>query len=278
VFSFATDPAYGALAATTRGSPRLSPQLAGMGLLEAVDDASILALEDPLDADGDGVSGRAARLPGGAIGRLGWKAVQPSLQGQTIAAFANDIGVASPGQGDDCTPGQAACAAAPSGGAPEIAGADASAVDTFVRYLGVPAARRDNADPIIGRGHAMFAAARCGACHRPALITGAIAAAPVLARVRFYPYTDLLLHDMGPGLADALGEGDAAAGEWRTPPLWGLGLVAAQPAARFLHDGRAATIEDAIRWHGGEAEAARAAFAAMAYADRAALLAFLGSL
>jgi CxxC motif-containing protein (DUF1111 family) len=278
VFAFAVNPAYGALAPTTRASPRLSPQLAGMGLLEAVDDASLLALEDPLDADGDGISGRVARLPGGAVGRFGWKAVQPTLRGQTAAAFAGDLGIASPDRADDCTPAQVACTGAPSGGVPEIAAVDVEAVGTFARYLGVPAARRANADPIIARGHALFVAARCAACHRSRLVTGSAAAAPVLAGVGFYPYTDLLLHDMGPGLADALGEGVAAASEWRTSPLWGIGLVATQPAARFLHDGRAATIADAIRWHGGEAEAARAAFAALSPADAAALLAFVESL
>jgi len=278
VFAFAVNPAYGALDPETRASPRLSPQLAGMGLLEAVDAASILALEDPLDADGDGISGRAARLPGGAVGRFGWKAVQPTLRGQSAAAFAGDLGITSPDRADDCTPAQVACTGAPSGGAPEVAAVDVEAVGTFARYLGVPAARRANADPVIARGHELFVAARCAGCHRSKLVTGAAAAAPVLAGVGFYPYTDLLLHDMGPELADAIGEGDAAAGEWRTPPLWGLGLVAAQPTARFLHDGRAATIADAIRWHGGEAEAARGAFAALSPADAAALLAFVESL
>ncbi|MCW5808291.1 MAG: c-type cytochrome [Deltaproteobacteria bacterium] len=276
VFAFATEPSYGALAATTRALPRMSPHLAGMGLLELVPDAAIVAREDPLDADGDGISGRAARLPGGAIGRFGWKAVQPSLRGQTTAAFAADIGIASEDRADDCTAAQPACLALPNGGAPEIASADVRAVDTFQRYLGVPRARRGNADPVIARGYALFVAARCIACHAQTLTTGD--APDALAHVDFHPYTDLLLHDMGPGLADPLGEGAAAAAEWRTPPLWGLGLVAADPAARFLHDGRAATLADAIRWHGGEAEVSRAAFAALSPDDAAALLAFVASL
>jgi CxxC motif-containing protein (DUF1111 family) len=279
VFAFATAAAYGALAPTTRAGPRLSPHLAGMGLLEAVSDAEILAREDPLDADGDGISGRAARLAGGAIGRFGWKAVQPTLHGQTAAAFAGDIGVTSPDRlADDCTVGQAACAAAPSGGAPELDADGIDAVNVFSRLLGVPAARRDNADPQLARGHAVFHAIGCAGCHVQSLTTAADATPAVLAGVDLAAYTDLLLHDLGPGLADPIGEGDASAAEWRTPPLWGLGLVELQPHARYLHDGRAASIADAIRWHGGEAEAARAAFTALSAADAAAVLAFLRSL
>lgn len=276
-FAFATDPAYGALDPATHALPRLSPHLAGMGLLEAVADETLLALEDPLDTDGDGISGRAARLPGGALGRFGWKAVQPDLRGQTAAAFAGDIGVASASHPADCTPSQLACATAPSGGEPEIRAADIDAVDTFGRFLGVPAARRSNADAEQQRGHTLFFTTGCARCHAPTLTTRADALAP-LASVAFHPYTDLLLHDMGDALADPIGEGDASAAEWRTPPLWGLGLVAGSSDARFLHDGRAATLDDAIRWHGGEAEGSRAAFTALVGADRTALLAYLRSL
>lgn len=277
-FAITTAADYGALAPTTRAGARLSPQLAGMGLLEAIADDTLLALEDPLDADGDGVSGRVARLPGGALGRFGWKAVQPSLRGQTAGAFAGDMGITSTARADDCTTNQPACLAAPSGGAPEIVDADVEAVDIFMRFLGVPAARRDNADPRITRGQWLFFAVGCDACHRSTLRTAPTATPAVLADVTFHPYTDLLLHDLGAGLADPLGEGAATAAEWRTPPLWGLGLVAADPAARFLHDGRAATIADAILWHGGEATAARDRFAALSPDDRDALLAFLQSL
>lgn len=125
---------------------------------------------------------------------------------------------------------------------------------------------------------ALFEAARCSACHRATLATGPVPGQPLLAGQTFHPYTDLLLHDMGSALADAIAEGDAAPAEWRTAPLWGLGLVEQAPGARFLHDGRATSLEDAILWHGGEAEAARAAFAAMSRTDRDALLAFVRSL
>lgn len=275
-FSFATHPSYGTL--TAHASPRLSPHLAGMGLLEAVDDATLLALEDPDDRDLDGISGRAARLPDNTVGRFGWKAVQPGLRGQTAAAFANDLGITSPDHADDCTAAQTACRSAPTGGAPEVTGADIDAVDIFTRYLGVPAARRDNSDPQIIRGHAVFTTIGCASCHASTLTTSPSATPAVLANVTFHPYTDLLLHDLGPELADPIGEGVATAREWRTPPLWGLGLVALQPEARFLHDGRARTLTEAIRWHGGEAEPARNAFTGLSPDDAAALLAFLASL
>jgi CxxC motif-containing protein (DUF1111 family) len=237
-----------------------------MGLLEAAD---ISALADPDDRDADGVSGRIS-----ARGRFGWKAVQPTLVEQSSAAFAGDIGIASSMHADDCTAAQAACLAATNGGAPEISDADIAAVATFNRYLGVPAARRDNTDPVITRGHAAFFASGCAACHVPALTATGVTASPIT----FYAYTDLLLHDMGPALADAIGEGDASAAEWRTPPLWGLGLVAQQPDARFLHDGRAVSLGDAIRMHGGEAQKSRAMFEGLSIEDTAALLAYLASL
>jgi CxxC motif-containing protein (DUF1111 family) len=278
VFSFTTHATYGALGATTHASPRLSPHLAGMGLLEAVDDATLLALEDPDDRDLDGISGRAARFSDNSVGRFGWKAVQTGLRGQTAAAFANDLGITSPGHADDCTAAQIACTSSPNGGTPEVSSDDIEAVDIFTRYLGVTAARRDNADPQIVRGHAVFTTIGCASCHASTLTTSTTATPAILANVTFHPYTDLLLHDLGPDLADQIGEGVATASEWRTPPLWGLGLVALQPEARFLHDGRARTLADAIRWHGGEATNARTAFTALSAEDTAALLAFLASL
>lgn len=267
-FQFATT---GAQLAADAGA-RLSPQLAGMGLLEAVDDRALAALADPDDTNGDGISGRISTR-----GRFGWKAVQPTLVAQASAAFAGDLGISSSMHADDCTPAQTACLAAQNGGDPEIADGDLAATATFNRYLGVPRSRRENTDPQMVRGHAVFFTAGCASCHVPALTAGA-GALPPLAGVTFYAYTDLLLHDMGTPLSDIAGEGDASPGEWRTPPLWGLGLVAQQADARFLHDGRAASLGDAIRWHGGEAERSRAAFAALSVDDTAALLAYLASL
>jgi CxxC motif-containing protein (DUF1111 family) len=274
--------AYPAPDPGTRLGARLAPHLAGVGLIEHVPDSIILAWEDSDDRDQDGISGRASRIatPGGTvIGRFGWKAPRPALRAQSAAAFANDMGITSPdAPADDCTAAQAACLDAPSGGTPEITGASLDAVVVFMSHLAVPAARRDNRDPVVLQGAALFEAARCAACHRATLVTGPVPGQPLLAGQTFHAYTDLLLHDMGSALADAIAEGDASPAEWRTPPLWGLGLVEQAPGARFLHDGRATSLEDAILWHGGEAEAARAAFAAMRRAERDALLAFVRSL
>lgn len=277
-FHFELEPTYGPLAPGTRALPRLSPHLAGMGLLEAVSDEALLALADENDTNGDGISGRVARLPNDAgIGRFGWKAVQSTLASQSGAAFAGDMGISSPGHPEDCTPAQTACLAAPNGGTPETTQADLDAVGFFMRYLGVPAARRDDTDPRMQRGHALFEYVGCAACHLPTLRTSPTAPSGV-RDVTFHAYTDLLLHDLGPALADPLGEGVAQPPEWRTPPLWGLGLVGKDPAARFLHDGRAATLRDAILWHGGEATAARVRFERLRDDDAQTLLDYVRSL
>lgn len=266
-------------------APALPDPLHTVGALTTTAHGSapvILAWEDRDDRDQDGISGRASRVPtpaGTALGRFGWKAPKPDLRAQSAAAFANDMGITSPDvPADDCSAAQTACLDAPSGGAPELTGPGLDGVVAFMSHLAVPAARRDNHDPVVLRGAALFESAGCADCHRPTLITGPAPDRPLLAEQTFHPYTDLLLHDMGSALADAIAEGDASPAEWRTPPLWGLGLIEQEPGARFLHDGRATSLEDAILWHGGEAESARAAFAAMSRADRDALLAFVRSL
>lgn len=270
-----------ALDEATALGPRQSPHLAGMGLLDAVPDAVILEAEDPDDADGDGISGRAAWLEGDAgpvLGRFGWKAIHTSVRAQSAGAFAGDMGITSPLQpADDCTAGQSACLMAGNGGDVEVDDAGLDAVTTFLAHLGVPAARYDADDPAVQRGARVFRDIQCQACHRQTLRTAPDAPA-LLGNQVFHPYTDLLLHDMGPALRDGIGEGAARPGEWRTPPLWGLGLVAEDPAARFLHDGRATSLDDAIRWHGGEAAAAKDAYRALEQADRDALLTFLRGL
>lgn len=281
-FQLDLNPEYGPLSAGTVASPRLSPQLVGLGLLEAADPAVILEREDPADLDGDGISGRAAWLDppnNSVLGRFGWKAVQPTIRDQSAAAFISDLGITSVVRvTDDCTSGQVACVAAMEGGAPEISGHGLDGTAFFMRFLGVPAARRNNADPQMVRGNELFFELGCEKCHRASLLTGGTAGDGPLSAVRFHAYTDLLLHDLGPDLTDRIGEGVATAEEWRTPPLWGLGLVAQNPAARFLHDGRAATIEDAVRAHGGEAAGSSASFEALGPADAAAFSAFLRSL
>lgn len=281
-YTFA-DLAFGPLDAATMVSPRTAPFLIGLGLLEAVDEAMVLAAADPDDRDGDGISGRAnvvwdARAAATALGRFGWKANVPTLEQQNAGAFVGDIGITSPlFPGQNCTAIQTDCLAAPSGGEPELDQDKLDAVTFYSRYLAVPA-RRDVQDPVVRRGETLFAEIGCTACHTPTLTTGVAAETP-LAGQRIHPYTDLLLHDMGEGLADDRPDFLADGREWRTPPLWGLGLIATVNRHTFLlHDGRARDAAEAILWHGGEAADAAERFRDLARDDRAALLRFLDSL
>jgi CxxC motif-containing protein (DUF1111 family) len=276
------EPAYGPLG-EVRLSMRIGQQLVGMGLLEAIDERDILAREDPEDRDGDGISGRAHRVTGAdgtvGIGRFGWKASQPTLEGQVIAALHGDIGITSPHRADeDLTSGQRAAISAPSGGAPEIDAHKIGRIAHYMRALAVPNQRR-SLDAEVVRGRVLFEAARCTACHLPEARTGGSSPLAELRSATIHPYTDLLLHDMGEGLADDRRDGDASGREWRTPPLWGIGLLeTVNGNQNYLHDGRARTIEEAILWHGGEAQRSRDAFATMNADERAAMLAFLSSL
>jgi CxxC motif-containing protein (DUF1111 family) len=261
--------AYGAPGAGVRVSARVAPSLAGLGFLARVPDAAILAREDPLDRDGDGVSGRAARLASGEIGRFGWKATEPTLQAQAEAAFALDLGLSTPGRPDpagDCTSVQTACREAPHGGGPDEPEVGPELLAGLVAFL---KSRPTPALPASGRGADLFGAVGCSACHVPslALADGGEARA----------FTDLLLHDMGPGLDDGAVEGAAESSEWRTAPLWGLSETLARESG-LLHDGRAATVAEAIGWHGGEAAGARARFDRLARAERDALLEYLNRL
>jgi len=284
-----------AWAAGTAPSPdlriglRLAPPLIGLGLLERVPEADVLAAADPDDRDGDGISGRANEVASpslgrAALGRFGWKASQATVRDQIALALFRDMGLSSrlrPDGHGDCTAAQAACrrlaeGAAP--GEPEAADAVLDFLTAYASNLAVPARRRPQ-DPDVAAGEALFAAAGCPGCHRPELTTGTDPDAPHLSNRRIRPYTDLLLHDMGPDLADGIGEAAASGSEWRTAPLWGVGLAGAVNGnAVFLHDGRARSVAEAVAWHGGEAAAARAAFAAMAAEDRARLVLFVDSL
>jgi len=275
------DPAYGDLAGV-RTSLRVGQQLVGLGLLEAVADGAILAREDPEDRDGDGVSGRARRVESGGvvrIGRFGWKAAQPTLEQQVMAALHEDMGLTSPAHPQEpVTAAQPAALAAPSGGSPEVDMAKVDRIAHYVRVLAVPAARRAD-DPEVSLGRSLFTEVGCVACHLPEWRTGNDSPIAAFRGATIRPYTDLLLHDMGEALADDRPEPGAEPREWRTPPLWGIGLVqVVTPDARFLHDGRAATIEEAVLWHGGEAERSRRLFMGLDRRERAALLAFVGSL
>ena len=279
---------YGPMHPQVMTSARIAPAMIGLGLLEAVDEQTILALADPDDRDGDGISGRPNRVWDDAaqrevLGRFGWKAGQPSVDQQNAHAFANDMGLTSPLlPHDDCTPAQTACRQLPHGadteGAQEVSEAIRNSVLFYTRNLAVPARRRvDDAQVLAGRQ--LFQQAGCHKCHVPSLITSADAAEPELANQLIRPYTDLLLHDMGEGLADGRPEFLASGSEWRTAPLWGIGLAqVVNPQATFLHDGRARTLLEAVLWHGGEAHAARQQVLSFDAEQRAALLAFLDSL
>jgi CxxC motif-containing protein (DUF1111 family) len=278
------DSGYGALEDTVLVSPRTAPHMVGMGLLEAVSEADLLAREDADDRDGDGISGRANRVwnpvtQRAELGRFGWKANAASLMAQSAGAANGDIGLTSkwfPEQ--NCPPSQADCGKAPHGGEPELSEAYLQKLEFYLRALAVPA-RRGADEPQVQRGEAVFAQLQCGACHTPRLATPADAQPALLAGQEFAPYTDLLLHDLGEGLADGRPDYLASGSEWRTAPLWSLGLVPVVNGHSFyLHDGRARSLEEAVLWHGGEAAAQQRAFRALPADERAALLAFLGSL
>jgi CxxC motif-containing protein (DUF1111 family) len=271
---------FGPLGPETRISPRVAPAVIGLGFLEAVDEATLEALADPDDRDGDGISGRvnrvwdvAARRP--AAGRFGWKATVPTLRQQAAAAALGDIGLTTslfPAQ--NCPPVQRACRDATGGGRPELPDGFLDKLTFYTQTLAVPARRGAHE-----AGERLFVAIGCAGCHQPTLRTGRHPTQPRLSSQVIQPFTDLLLHDLGEGLADGRPDFEATGREWRTPPLWGIGLVElVNGHTLFLHDGRARGLAEAILWHGGEAEGARERFRTMPRGDRHALLAFLGSL
>jgi len=267
-------------------SPRLAPDLHGSGLLERVPLTWLAAQADPDDLNGDGISGSIVMGQYGEQdiepGRFGWKGDEPDLAHQISAAFHFDLGLSTPLRREmwgDCTATQAGCRAAPQGadkGGVEVQTTVVSLVATYLRALPPPAA--GPADAATDHGQALFAKIGCGACHAstlPAELAG--------GTTWFTPYTDLLIHDMGDGLADRAFDDSvstvAGAHEWRTAPLWGLGArVAAKEGANLLHDGRARSVLEAILWHGGEAAGAKQRAAELSAEDRAALIAFLESL
>jgi CxxC motif-containing protein (DUF1111 family) len=285
---------FGAAGPGVMMSLRASPPMIGLGLLEAVPEETLLAIAR--DQAQLGVSGRPNRVwdqenARMALGRFGWKAGQPSLRQQTATAFLSDIGATSHFfPEENCPAAQAACRDVPSaskcggqGGCtgnyrPEVIPSRLSNITTFLQGLAVPA-RRNVDDAQVKRGETLFAQARCDACHVPALTTGTGTAIAAASNIVIHAYTDLLLHDMGEGLADHRPEFEASGSEWRTAPLWGLGL--SKTVSRhgdLLHDGRARDVAEAILWHGGEAQGARDAFAAMPADDRDALVRFVESL
>ncbi|MCC6952483.1 MAG: thiol oxidoreductase [Deltaproteobacteria bacterium] len=252
-------------------SLRMTPTVIGMGLLEGVPDATLLAMADPSDADGDGISGEVNYVPDRetktmAIGRFGFRASHPTVKQQSAAAFFHDMGLTNELFQKRRTPQEIS---------PELL----AKVQFYLQAAGVTPAR-DQTDPDVIAGKALFQQVNCSGCHTMTLSTGVTSVAATTNQV-FHPFTDLLLHDMGPGLADGRAEFSASGREWRTTPLWGIGLtdvLAPRVKPGFLHDGRARSIEEAILWHGGEATASRDAFKALPQAQRDQLIRFLRSL
>ncbi|MDY7230358.1 di-heme oxidoredictase family protein [Hyalangium rubrum] len=260
-------------------SARISSPLVGMGLLEAVAETTVAALEDPSDSNGDGISGRIQYVTDSQtgqqrMGRFGWKAGSARLSQQIARALNTDMGVTtSIYPNHDCGSSQSC----PAGGT-ELSDADLDKLVRYVATLGVPARRNLN-DTQAQQGESLFGTFGCSKCHTPSLTTSAYHPMAELRGQTIRPYTDMLLHDMGTGLADNLPEALASGAEWRTPPLWGIGLTAGVSGGEaYLHDGRARNLSEAILWHGGEAEASKQAFRTASSTNRAALLRFLQSL
>ena len=267
---------YQELPAGVSLSPRMAPPVFGRGLLEAIPEADILALA----VSKGPISGRPnyvfnARTGQMELGRFGLKANNPDLLQQTAGAYSEDTGVTSPYFPEESAKGQAQDDG--HGDDPEIDQETLEATTFYVSTLAVPA-RRNPEDPQVLRGEALFASTGCADCHTPTFRTGSHAIA-ALSNQLIHPYTDLLLHDMGPALADGRPDYEAEDQEWKTPPLWGIGLTeTVSGVAAYLHDGRARTLLEAVMFHGGEAEEAREAVRQLSAKDREALLAFLSSL
>jgi CxxC motif-containing protein (DUF1111 family) len=301
-----TDLGHGPLAKDVMVSPRIAPHMAGLGLLEAIPEAEILANARDQAATPGPIKGQPNRVwdafaQKDVIGRFGWKANTGSLAHQSAGAFNGDMGITSSVFWKEaCTPAQKDCLAAPHGGgkrsghdgllpasqaspqAPEI---DDPTLGDVVFYTATlaPAARRKVDDPQVQRGQALFAQAQCASCHRPSYTTGEPMfprlTSPKVAGQRIWPYTDLLLHDMGAGLADGRPDFLASGRQWKTPPLWGVGLFKdVNGHQRLLHDGRANGVLEAVLWHGGEAQGAKDRVLKFTARDRDALVAFVNSL
>jgi CxxC motif-containing protein (DUF1111 family) len=282
-FSF-RDHAYGGDLSRARISPRIAQQLPGLGLLEAIPDSDLLTLEDPEDRDGDGISGRVAWVKNvetgeRVIGRFGWKAIHPTLRQQNAGAFVGDMGITSPVfPEENCPPAQRECREAPNGGSPELSEPLLQRLTTYTQLLAIPK-RRNFRDPEVARGDRLFRRARCQSCHQESFVTGDSAPFAMLRRQKIYPFTDLLLHDLGSELVDHRPEGGANGREWRASPLWGIGLLEMVSGHQnLLHDGRARNVAEAILWHGGEAAASRDTFVHFSAEEREALVKFVNSL
>ncbi|PSU58455.1 thiol oxidoreductase [Photobacterium aphoticum] len=275
---------YGELHPQVQTSLRVAPPMIGLGLLEQIPEDTLFALAKAQKAAGEGISGKVNQVwdvkqQTLAVGRFGWKAGQPTVMQQNAAAFNGDLGLTSAVfPTENCTSHQSVCQAMPSGGEPEVSDNVLDFVEFYARHLAVPSRRHVN-DPQVQRGEAVFADIGCQRCHQTHLVTAKNPALPALSQQVIHPYTDLLLHDMGEGLADHRDEFLANGREWRTAPLWGLGYTQEVNGHTFLlHDGRARNVLEAVLWHGGEAQASRDKVVGLSTSDRDALLAFLNSL
>lgn len=275
---------FGPMSADVLTSPRVANQMIGLGLLEAISDNDILALADESDADGDGISGKPNYVwnieQGRAtLGRFGWKANQPNIKQQVAGAFHGDIGITSSlFPVNNCPDPQNVCANAIGDTALEIEDHTLSDVVLYSSVLGVPRQRDYNTTDVI-EGKKLFKQIGCVKCHNDNYTTGIHPEIPELSGINIHPYTDMLLHDMGPGLADERPDYEANGNEWRTAPLWGIGLFnVVNNHTNYLHDGRARNVEEAILWHGGEAEQVKNQFMNLSASQRAQLITFLNSL
>lgn len=275
-----TDP-YRPLPAGYMTSVRMAPPVFGLGLLERVSSSTILALADPADKDGDSISGKPnyvfnQRTGKKELGRFGLKANVPTLMLQVASAYHQDMGITSYLFPEESSFGQPQYITASK--KTDMADSLLDATTFYISTLAVPA-RRDVTDSGAIRGERHFAIIGCSSCHQPTLITAVDVRLPALSHQRIHPYTDLLLHDMGEGLADGRPDYDATGSEWRTMPLWGIGLFTKINGQGFyLHDGRARSITEAILWHGGEAKPAKDRFVQLTKGERNDLLKFLSSL
>jgi CxxC motif-containing protein (DUF1111 family) len=279
--AYRIDAPYQNLPALVFLSPRVAPPVFGRGLLEAIEEATILSRADEADADGDGISGRPnwvwdfARSEV-ALGRFGLKASNPTVLQQVAGAYRGDIGVTNPYFPVESSHGTSLWDGLDDD--PELDAATLDAATFYVQTLAVPARRNANS-PLVRRGERLFASARCTSCHLPEVRTGLLPGVPEVSNQLIHPYTDMLLHDMGEGLADGRPDFSADGSEWRTAPLWGIGLTqVVNGHTLFLHDGRARTLMEAVMWHGGEAEFSREAVRHLDATERRALIAFLETL
>jgi len=276
--------AFGDMHPATQFSARVAPPMIGLGLLESIPEATILEFARQQKEENNGVSGKPNRVldvqtDEMALGRFGWKAGQPNLMQQNAAAFNGDLGLTSNlFPNENCTSAQSTCKDFPNGGSPEVSDNILDFVEFYSQHLAVPI-RRNVEDPQVVKGKTLFKESGCQSCHQAEFRTAKREGLPALSEQLISPYTDMLLHDMGEGLADNRPEYLANGREWRTTPLWGLGYTKEVNGHTFLlHDGRARNVMEAVLWHGGEAEHAKQNVLAFNEQERQALLAFLDSL